>query len=95
MSKNTCINLGEHFDNFISRQVDSGRYASASEVIRDALRLLENQNKKLETLRQLLIDGEESGHADYQPRLGDEAESFAEDVRMAHSNDSLPDSSWD
>lgn len=65
MAKNTSITLGEHFDSFISSQVKSGRYGSASEVIRSALRLLETQETKMNTLRQLLIEGEESGMADY------------------------------
>lgn len=34
MSKNTSITLGEHFDTFITEQLKSGRYSSASEVIR-------------------------------------------------------------
>ncbi len=38
---------------------------SASEVIRSALRLLENQETKLQSLRQLLVEGEQSGDADY------------------------------
>lgn len=65
MAKNTSITLGEHFDGFISQQVQSGRYGSASEVIRSALRLLETQETKMNTLRQLLVEGEESGVADY------------------------------
>ena len=65
MAKNTSITLGEHFDSFISSQVQSGRYGSASEVIRSALRLLETQETKMNTLRQLLVEGEESGIADY------------------------------
>ena len=65
MTKNTSITLGEHFDSFISSQVQSGRYGSASEVIRSALRLLETQETKMNTLRQLLVEGEESGMADY------------------------------
>jgi antitoxin ParD1/3/4 len=65
MARNTSISLGGHFDGFISNQIQSGRYGSASEVIRSALRLLENQETKLQTLRQLLIDGEQSDTSDY------------------------------
>ncbi|AIW16607.1 type II toxin-antitoxin system ParD family antitoxin [Vibrio tubiashii] len=65
MAKNTSITLGDHFDVFIANQVQSGRYGSASEVIRSALRLLETQETKMNTLRQLLVEGEESGTADY------------------------------
>ncbi len=65
MAKNTSITLGDHFDGFIAKQIKSGRYSSASEVIRSALRLLETQETKMNTLRQLLVEGEESGVADY------------------------------
>jgi len=65
MAKNTSITLGDHFEGFISEQVQTGRYGSASEVIRSALRLLENQEAKMETLRQLLQQDEQSGDADY------------------------------
>ena len=65
MAKNTSITLGDHFDGFISGQVQSGRFSSASEVIRAALRLLENTETKLETLRKMLNEGELSGIAEY------------------------------
>ena len=65
MAKNTSITLGDHFDSFIVGQVQSGRYGSASEVIRSALRLLETEETKINTLRQLLAEGEDSGIADY------------------------------
>jgi len=65
MAKNTSITLGEHFDGFIAGQVESGRFGSASEVVRAGLRLLENTETKLETLRFMLNDGEQSGIADY------------------------------
>ena len=61
MSKNTSISLGEHFVDFIDEQVEQGRYGSASDVVRAGLRLLEDQEAKLETLRAALIAGENSG----------------------------------
>ena len=65
MAKNTSITLGDHFDSFIANQIQSGRYGSASEVIRSALRLLESQETNMNILRQLLVEGENSGVADY------------------------------
>lgn len=65
MAKNTSITLGDHFDDFVAKQIKSGRYGSASEVIRTGLRVLEDTETKLETLRELLDDGEKSGFADY------------------------------
>ena len=65
MAKNTSITLGEHFDGFIAQQIESGRYGSASEVMRAALRLLESSENRLETLRRALEDGEQSGISDY------------------------------
>ena len=65
MAKNTSITLGDHFDGFISGQVQSGRFGSASEVVRAALRLLENNETKLGTLRHMLNEGEQSGIANY------------------------------
>jgi antitoxin ParD1/3/4 len=65
MAKNTSITLGEHFDGFIAHQIKSGRYGSASEVIRAGLRALEDKECKLDALRQMLTDGEESGIAEY------------------------------
>ena len=65
MSKNTSISLGEHFDSFVSEQLSSGRYASTSEVIRAGLRLLEEEETKLTTLRQMLQEGENSECIEY------------------------------
>jgi antitoxin ParD1/3/4 len=61
MSKNTSFSLGEHFSGFVEAQVGKGRYGSASDVVRAALRLLEEQEARLEALRAALIEGEQSG----------------------------------
>lgn len=61
MGRNTSILLGDHFEDFISNEVSSGRYSSASEVIRTALRLLEAEELKKKNLKNALIQGEKSG----------------------------------
>jgi len=65
MAKNTSISLGDHFDGFIAHQIESGRFGSASEVMRAGLRLLEDGESKLGVLRRMLMEGEQSGLADY------------------------------
>ncbi|QQD18215.1 type II toxin-antitoxin system ParD family antitoxin [Spongiibacter nanhainus] len=65
MARNTSITLGPHFDEFIAAQVKNGRYGSVSEVVRAGLRLLEETESKLDRLRRLLDEGEQSGIADY------------------------------
>jgi antitoxin ParD1/3/4 len=54
---NTSLSLGEHWESFIKNEVASGRYGSASEVVRDALRTLEERKYKLEALRAHLAQG--------------------------------------
>jgi len=45
------LNLGEYFDAFIEAQLASGRYADASELVRDALRLLETRERRFGALK--------------------------------------------
>ena len=60
--------LGERFEAFIDAQVKGGRYNNASEVVRDALRLLEDQEKLRELrnaeVRRLVEEGRASGFSD-------------------------------
>jgi antitoxin ParD1/3/4 len=61
MSKNTSVSLGDHFADFVDERVRAGRYSTASDVVRAGLRLLEEQEAKLEALRAALEEGERSG----------------------------------
>lgn len=63
MPRTTSITIGENLDTFVSRMIDSGRYGSTSEVVRTALRLLEQQESSLEALRNAIEDGELSGES--------------------------------
>jgi len=61
MAKNTSILLGDYFDDFINKQLKAGRYSSASEVIRAALRVFEQEESKKTALINELENGEKSG----------------------------------
>ena len=61
MARNTSISLGDHFAAFIDAQVQTGRYGSASDVVRAGLRLLEEHEARVQALRAALIAGEDSG----------------------------------
>ena len=60
MPKNTSFSLGDHFDVFVAEQLTTGRFSSASEVVRAGLRLLEENESRFHALRQALIKGMES-----------------------------------
>lgn len=65
MARNTSVSLDAHSEAFVSSQIASGRYGSASEVVRAGLRLLETTEIRLDVLRQALREGEHSGRAHY------------------------------
>jgi antitoxin ParD1/3/4 len=70
MAKNTSILLGDYFENFINGQVKTGKFSSASEVVRAALRLLEVEEEKIKRLRYEIELGEKSGMvSDFDPEI--------------------------
>lgn len=68
----TSVALSSHFETFIRRQVDSGRFNNVSEVVRAGLRLLEKreaeQAARLRALREAIAMGLVSG-PDIPPRM--------------------------
>ena len=63
MSKNTSISLGNYFDQFINRRISEGRFKNVSEVVRAGLRLLEEEENKVNALRAAVQEGIDSGIA--------------------------------
>ncbi len=64
MGKATSIILGEHFDQLISQQVQTGRYGTASEVVRDALRMFEERQIAVQRLNDAIEEGYAGGFID-------------------------------
>ena len=77
--KNTSVTLGDHFDLFIAEALANGRYRSASEIIRDGLRLLEERETRIAALKVALLEGEQSGFTDYS------LNSLIEELDAGHS----------
>ena len=63
MAKNTSVVLGERYDKFIAQLIQDGRYASASEVLREGLRLVEEREQKFDALRQAAERGDVDAQA--------------------------------
>ena len=66
--RTTSVALGTYFENFIKSKISQGRYNNASEVIRAALRLLEENEQQAAQLSAAIDKGIESGVAeDFEP----------------------------
>jgi len=63
MGRTTSFVLGQELEEFVHEQVDSGAYASASEVVRDALTRLATERRREEAVLRALDDGVKSGRA--------------------------------
>ncbi len=61
MAKNTSILLGDYFNEFVKKQIATGKFSSVSEVVRSALRLFEHEENKKKELIKELKKGEKSG----------------------------------
>lgn len=69
MGRNTSVSLGDYFENFVANKIIQGRYKNASEVIRAGLRLLEEEESKIQILKKAIQEGVESGIAkDFNPK---------------------------
>lgn len=84
MAKNTSILLGDYFDNFINAQIQSGRFSSASEVVRAALRLFEQEENLKNELVKELKKGEKSGFVSKFDR-----KKFVKNLHSKHLADGL------
>jgi antitoxin ParD1/3/4 len=80
MARNTSISIGDHFAMFIDEQVRTGRYGSASDVVRAGLRLLEEHEARVQALRTALIEGESFG-----PHEPFDSAEFLEAMRAKHA----------
>lgn len=68
MNRNTSISLGSYFDEFIQNRLSSGRYRNASEIVRAGLRLLEEEESRILSLKKSIQDGLDSElSADFNP----------------------------
>ena len=64
MGRNTSVSLGDYFENFVDSKISAGRYKNASEVIRAGLRLLEEDENRIQILKNAIKEGLESGIAE-------------------------------
>ena len=65
---NKSLSIGEYFEEFIQSRISAGRYKNADEVVRAGLRLLEEEEDKVNALKAAIEEGMESGIAyDFNP----------------------------
>ncbi len=81
MSRTVTASLGPHYEEFIMKSIHSRRYNNVSEVIRAALRRLEEDETRLAALRAALDEGEASPDVmDFNPT------SFLQEMKAERRN---------
>lgn len=77
------VSLGDRWEIFVADIVKLGRYGSASEVVREGLRLVEEREQKLKALQSLLntsiSEGGEATEADIDAALEARAAQLAKE----------------
>jgi antitoxin ParD1/3/4 len=77
------VSLTPDQDRFVRKQIESGRYASADEVVAESLRLLQEREEFLQANREEIREMIEEGYADIEAgRVHDAEEVFAELDRL-------------
>ena len=62
-AKNTSIALGKPYTDFIYSKVETGEFATGSEVVREALRQYMHEDAKIVALRAMVLKSLNSGPA--------------------------------
>ncbi len=79
MSRTTTVSLGPHYEDFIRNIILQGRYNNVSEVIREGLRRLEEDEARLAALKVAIEEGEASPDVeDFNP------EAFLQEMKKRH-----------
>lgn len=76
MARTVTVSLGPHYEEFIQENIAGGRYNNASEVIRAALRRLEEDEARLTALRSAIDEGDSS-----EDVVDFDEETFIEELR--------------
>ncbi len=61
MNKPVQVTIAEPYDSFVEAQLESGAFKSAEDVVEAGLKLLKEEQARIEWLRNALIEGEKSG----------------------------------
>ena len=63
MNKPVQVTIAEPYDSFVESQLESGAFKSAEDVVEAGLKLLKEEQARIEWLRNALVEGENSGPA--------------------------------